>query len=115
MVYVEDFVITGSMLYTLPIRMFDYKKIERLSDENFSEFYLKLMEEYRDKYGYWSEGKIPHCHECNSEISEPKYLRKYYGRCLDPACFKKVHERERRDEEKSHRKYWDKVAELDLN
>ncbi len=72
-------------------RSWDYKKILTLSDEDFAEFYLKTMEEYRDHDGWWDEGKIPSCSECHKEIAEPKELRRYYGSALHPECFEKVY------------------------
>jgi hypothetical protein len=73
-------------------RSWDYKKLLNLSDEEFAEFYLKNMEEYRDNDGWWEKQKAPFCSECHKEISGPKELRRYYGASLHPECFKKVYE-----------------------
>ena len=73
-------------------RAWNYKKLLTLSNEEFAEFYLKSMEEYKDLDGLWKDGKVPSCSECHREISEPKQLRRYYGASLHPECFEKVYE-----------------------
>lgn len=72
-------------------RSWDYNKLLALPDKEFAEFYLKIMEEYKDFDGYWGEKGIPCCSECHKEISGPKELRRYYGASLHPGCFEKVY------------------------
>ena len=83
-------------------RLLDYKKFMALSDENFEEIYLKLMEEYRDEHRWWQEGGIiPQCIECNKEISSPEELRRYHGNSLHPDCFGKYLEKDGKYENES--------------
>lgn len=109
---IEDFVVKGhSMSYG---RVLDYERIVGLSDNDFARLYLELMEEYRDKDGWWSNGKIPKCGECHSEISNPKQLRRYCGLSMHPSCFKQFYEREGNDKG-IIKQYWQKVANLSLD
>jgi len=95
-------------------RIHDYEKIFALSKRDFAEFYLKLMEEYRDKDGWWAEGTDPiNCSKCNEEISGPRDLRRLYGRALHPTCF--AEEMDLTKERGASKKYWKRVLELDLS
>lgn len=112
---IEQFVIPPSKLFfAMPgTRNLDYARIAELSDEDFAKLYLELMTEYKDKNGWWSPDKIPHCGVCHRVITGPAELRRYHGRTLDPTCFKEVYAEERKDFDGSPmQKYWDRVANL---
>jgi len=115
---IDDFVIPLGDIRTLGNydigRRFDYEKILSLSSDEFAEFYLKVMEEYRDKDGWWGKAGIPSCSECSQEISGPKELRRYYGLTLHPKCFEKIYEKEKDDQKGLIKFYWDRVVKLDL-
>ena len=106
-------------LSSFPVRMMNYQKVFALSDRDFSEFYLKLMEEYRDKDGWWGERGTPYCSKCNEEISSPKDLRRYCGRSLHPNCFSEEMQSENVKNSllrnKTMKKYFERVAKLDLS
>lgn len=65
----------------------DIPKLVALSDEDFAEFHLKLMEDYWETAGLGKGDKTLSCSSCHKEISEPKKLRKYYGASFHPECF----------------------------
>lgn len=99
----------------LPGRVLDYKKIMALSDQDFARFYLELMEEYREKDGWWGEGGIPRCSECNRKISGPGELRRYCGASLHPRCFQAWYQRHGGDEKGIMKRFWERVFKLDLS
>jgi len=113
---IEQFVLDpNKLIFAIPyVRNLDRERINALSDEDFAALYLELMTEYRDKNGWWSKGKPVRCSECHQAITGPEGLRRYYGRTLDPECFKKAYEAEREDFADSPvmRRYWDRVAKL---
>jgi hypothetical protein len=100
----------------------DYNKLLALPDDEFAEFYLKVMEEYRDKDGWWGRKGTPSCSECRNEISEPKELRRYYGASLHPECFNHVYKnyflpnlRENNLKPGSLiSKYWERISKLNF-
>ena len=99
----------------LPVRNFDHKKIVALSNQEFAIFYGELMNEYRDKDGWWKNGRIPECDTCHQVIPRPSQLRRYQGRSLHPECFKKVYEKEKDTFKGVEREYFDKVANVVLD
>jgi len=109
----DFFTVKAPALYAVPVRTLDYEKVVELSAEDFAKLHLELMNEYKDKDGWWSDGKIPNCSECHSEIPGPEDLVRYYGRSLHHNCFRRVYEREG-DETGIMKRYWDRVAELVL-
>ena len=111
---IDDFVLKGPFLFHIGRRVLDYEKIAKASDEDFSQLYLELMREYRDKDGWWSDGKIPKCNECHEVISSPEQLRRYYGSSMHPSCFNQFYIREG-DDKGIMRKYWERVADLVLD
>lgn len=120
---INDFVDKNdSFVQSLGGRSWDYKKLLDLSDTDFAEFYLKVMEEYRDNNGWWGDKGIPSCTDCHKEISEPKELRRYYGSSLHPECFERVYRQYflpalRENSSKSGnliKKYWERVSKLRL-
>ncbi len=92
-------------------RYFDYERIIALSEDDFAKLYLELMAEYRDKDGWWSNGRIPKCNECRGVISGPEQLRRYHGLSMHPTCFKQFYKREG-NEEGTMKQYWMRVANL---
>jgi hypothetical protein len=109
----DDFLIKGQSSVSGIGRLFDYQKIVKLPDKDFAGFYLALMTEYRDKEGWWSEGKIPKCGRCSKEISGPAQLRRYYGRSLDPDCFVIEYQKDSyKDDSRLMRQFWERVAKL---
>ena len=111
---IEDFVIKEPLAFQFG-RALDYEKILALSDEDFARLYLELMTEYRDKDGWWSNGKIPTCSQCHTEIPGPKELRCYYGNSMDASCFREFYEREGskdQHESKLTKQYLERVAKL---
>jgi hypothetical protein len=92
----------------------DYHKIVSMSDDEFSKYYLEKMSEYKEKDGWWSEGKVPACFDCNEVIQGPKDLRRFYGQCLHADCFKEYYESVKFLESGIRRLYWDRVAALKL-
>ncbi|MGM5483405.1 MAG: hypothetical protein ACQER9_00640 [Nanobdellota archaeon] len=110
---IDDFVLKDP-LFHVGERVLDYEKIVKASDEDFARFYLELMIEYRDKDGWWSDGKIPECNECHKEIQRPEDLRRYHGLSMHPSCFRQYYTREG-DDEGIMDKYWQRVANLVLD
>ena len=108
---IEEFLIKDPINVGVSIRQINYKKIITLSDEDFAKLFLEFMTEYRDKDGFWKEGKVPRCSECSAVIDSPGNLRRYYGLSLHPVCFKKVYEKYG-EEDPVMRKYWERVANL---
>jgi len=111
---IEKFVIEGHIISPPVHRTLDFEAIVALSDADFAKLYLELMNGYRDKDGWWKEGKIPYCHECHLVIPEPAQLRRYYGSVMHPDCFKRFYERNG-DETGVMRQYWERVARLVLD
>jgi hypothetical protein len=112
---IEDFVRNGNdVLFSMPgIRHLDYAKILKLSDSDFAALYLELMNEYRDKNGWWGKAGIPKCSECNKVIPGPENLRRYVGRSLDSYCFGDVFNKNRHfSDSELEKKYFDRVAKL---
>jgi len=101
----------GHML--MPQR-FDYRNIMELTNEEFSQFYLELMTEYKDNVGWWSEGRIPHCSNCHEIIPGPAQLRRYHGQTLHAKCFKTLWEKERGSTKGLSKQFFDRVAGLTL-
>lgn len=93
---------------------FDFKKIMALTNEEFSQFYLEAMQEYKDKNGWWQEGKMPSCGVCHEIIPGPAQLRRYYGRTLNAKCFRELWAKERNEHRKSDQQYFDRIAKLTL-
>jgi hypothetical protein len=92
----------------------DYRRLLKLSDIDFTEFYLNLMEEYRDKDGWWKDEKnLPHCSKCNEVISGPRDLRRLAGRSLHPLCL--VEEIKIEDKKGLEKKYWERVLKVDFS
>ena len=109
----EDFVKIGpAFLGGASGRNLDYEKMAELPMDDFDDLYRQLMSVYRDEDGWWANGKFPRCSQCGNQISGPERLRRYYGRTLDPICFRVTH-RLNRDKEGEMQRYWDRVAELD--
>lgn len=108
---IEDFVMKGPLVFRPGRRVLDYERIVVLPERDFAQLYLELMLEYRDKDGWWSNGKIPKCNKCHDVILSPQQLRRYYGSSMHPSCFKQFYER-RGDEEGIMGKYWQRVANL---
>ncbi|MFA5953219.1 MAG: LIM domain-containing protein [Candidatus Pacearchaeota archaeon] len=110
----EDF--RGPMLGFPLFNYFDFKKAIELSDRDFAELYLKLMEEYRYKDGWWTESKgIPSCSKCNEKISGPKDLRRYCGRSLHPNCFTEEIKIEMKSMNSIMKKYFNRVLKVDFS
>jgi hypothetical protein len=114
MINTKDFEITDAIFSGgLHLKFLDYSKVLALSDEDFAEFYLARMTEYKTKDGWWSKGKIPYCSECQQPIKGAKDLRRLYGRSLHPDCFRKVYRERVSQETEIVKQYWDRVASLD--
>jgi len=63
---IEEFVVKNPLFSFSGTRVLDTKRIVALSDEDFATLHLELMTEYRNKDGWWSDGNVPHCSECNN-------------------------------------------------
>jgi len=90
----------------------DLSGLVALSDPDFALAYLELMSQYRDKDGWWTKDKIPHCGSCHAIIPGPEALRRYHGQTLDSACFKKVYEADNTHRTDVEKLYWNRVAQL---
>ena len=110
---IEEFLIDIPIPIGLSIRSLNYNKIIKLNNKDFARLYLELMNEYRDKDGWWKKNNVPNCWECHEPIDNPKNLRRYYGQSLHPNCFKKVYKREGK-EKSITKEYFDRVANLIL-
>ncbi|MEK6828950.1 MAG: hypothetical protein AABY15_02405 [Nanoarchaeota archaeon] len=95
----------------MPQRL-NHLKIMQLNDEEFAQFYLELMTEYKTNDGWWTNGKISHCINCHRFIEGPEQLRRYYGMTLDADCFRKEWKKQRRESTGLNQQYWDRVAQL---
>jgi hypothetical protein len=111
---IDDFVLKDTLMFYFLGRVLDYKKVVEASDDDFAKLYLELMNEYRDKDGWWSDSKIPKCYECHKIISSPEQLRRYHGLSMHPSCFKQYYAREE-DDKGIMRKYWQRVVDLVLD
>lgn len=112
---IENFVIKERVMLPMSGRQLDRERIVNLPDDEFSELYLELMTEYKDKDGWWTGDKIPKCGPCHEIIDVPANLRRHYARTLDHGCFQEVYAKERPQERNEIRgKYFDKVANLGL-
>jgi hypothetical protein len=111
----EDFIMKEIPLFHFVGRALDYKRIIALPDRDFSQLYLELMSEYRDKDGWWGAAGIPKCSSCHEEIPGPDQLRRYHGRSMYPSCFRHYYAREGDGEDMVGimRQYWLRVADLD--
>ena len=109
----EHLIVKNPILWPVG-RALDYEKVNKLSDTEFSEFYLSMMREYKEIDGWWSGDKIPKCSVCHSVIPGPEMLRRLSGRSLDPDHFREVYGKERETYEPIMQAYWDRVAKLDL-
>ncbi len=97
----------------MPVR-FDLRKVFALNDEN-AKFNLLLMQEYRDKNGWWKDGKIPPgCIKCRQPIFGPEQLVRYYGATYDRTCFRNFWYRDgiREEQQTIFKKYFERVANL---
>jgi len=95
-------------------KIFDYAKILALSGPDFETFYFELMTVYRDKHGWWGEGKPVFCSGCHSEIPGPESMRRLKGRVLDPPCFRKFYIKESEYDGDIMKRYWERVAHLEI-
>ncbi|HLC32081.1 MAG TPA: hypothetical protein VJK51_05425 [Candidatus Nanoarchaeia archaeon] len=111
---IEQLLLKDAIPMGLSGRHFDYKKINLLSDEKFAQFYLQLMQEYRDIDGWWSEGRIPTCTHCRKTISNPKELRRYNGASLHPVCFTPFYDQNKTAQSDTMTRYWERVKKLRL-
>jgi hypothetical protein len=120
-IHIEDFVDKkNNLTKALGGRSWDYNKLLALPDDEFAGFYLKIMEEYRNKDGWWGKKGAPSCSECHKEISEPKELRRYYGSSLHQECFNHVYRQYFLPSLKENNlkpqspiaKYWERVSKL---
>ena len=109
----DDYVLKGPNRFPGGGRALDYEKIVKVSDEDFAQLYLELMSELGEDNGWWEDGKIPKCSECNKVISSPEQLRLYHGLSMHPSCFKS-YEIEETDTQVMA-KYWQRVADLVLD
>lgn len=111
----EDFEIKNKRsIFLTPGERFDYEKLLAISENEFRQFYVELMCEYRDKDEWWSKGKVPKCAECRQVITKPENLRRYYGQSLDPTCFNVVRERQKHTETETMKRFWNRVSQLEL-
>lgn len=108
---IEDFIIKGE--FPLKSRYLNYEKILNLSENELSIFHSTLMNEYRERDGWWSNGKIPRCSECKKFINSPEDLIRYYGNSLHHGCFKTFYNKAGpMEKEETIRKYWEKILNL---
>jgi hypothetical protein len=89
----------------------DLGKVMSLPNSEFYAFYTALMKSYKTIYGWWDDGRIPFCTECQNVILGPQELRRYHGRSLHPNCFAKYLKSEG-NYSGEERKFFERVARL---
>ncbi len=101
------------ILPKLKTRAIDYSKVLQLNDEEFKEYYLEIMAEFKTKDNWWSNREFPKCDNCHEMISGPENLRRYYGLSLHPSCFRKIWARDSKNcNNHIIKKYFERIAQL---
>jgi len=97
----------------MPMR-FDLRKVLALNDGDFAKFNSFVMQEYHDRDGWWKNGKIPKCFECNQQILGPEQLARYHGATYDRNCFKNFWYRDgiREEQQNTFKIYFERVAKI---
>jgi len=108
----------GDFSTGLRTRKINHEKVLALSDNDFEQFYLELMTEYKTKEGWWNldnSESIPQCDNCHKIIPNPESLRRYHGNSLHPNCFREEWAKERGTYNNSIlKRYFDRIAALKL-
>jgi hypothetical protein len=95
-----------------PSLIMGFEKMITLSDNEFAQHYLALMSTFKVTEGWWINGNNPIC-ECGEAILSPKELRMYGDNPYHPECFKRVYEKDRRQDSDLMKRYWTKVLKLE--
>ena len=89
-----------------------------LSDQDFEQYYLRLMTEQVNQnrpHNLGHSNGVLKCSSCHDPISDPRQLRRYYGRNLHSKCFVELWNREKGSYNNHHLKtYFNRIAELRL-
>jgi hypothetical protein len=106
----SDFVIERGGHFT-----YDFKKLMKLSDEEFIDAHDEEMQGYIKNHLKFTE-HYPRCRRCGMGISNPKKLIRYYGANLHGGCFITEYWTENYPEmKKEHELYFDRMLRLIAN
>ena len=119
MTILEKVILThGDFSTGLRTRNINHEKVIALSDNDFQQFYLELMTEYKTKDGWWNPDNsesIPQCSNCRKIISGPEQLRRYHGNSLHPNCFREEWAKEGGSyNNHALKRYFDRIAQLKM-
>ncbi|MBW2968011.1 hypothetical protein KY362_06000 [Candidatus Woesearchaeota archaeon] len=85
----------------------------KLSDYEFAENYFDIIGVTARNNGWWQEGNVPSCAECEEGIGSLAQLRMYESHPYHPKCFRKVFEREGIEYDEVMTGYWQRVMEIE--
>jgi hypothetical protein len=106
MVDLEDFWIKDPL--NKSIISVNFKKVLSLSDEDFANYYLQLMDTYNL---FWKERNQVLCGHCHEELSGPRDLVRYFGLNLHKICFPEYF-KSYPPQDKTLQKYFQRVVKM---